>query len=296
MQAYLTAAIDAAERAGALIREAFNDRQIRGEAEFKTSAADVVTQTDRAVEAFVFGFLRERFPEHRFIGEESYEDGGSGLTDEKTWIVDPVDGTTNFVHGFPFVAVSIALVEKKVPIVGVVYNPILNELFTAAKGCGAFMNNRPLPLFKPVELPNLSTALLATEYGYDRDDKMDIKLNGIRNVLASPSRGIRSLGSAALEACYVARGAIDVFWEAGVHSWDVAAAAIIVRESGGVAINFRPPQNGHDYKTSDALEEFLDLQCRQFLFVRAMPDGKEGINRTVKTIRSCISPLEYQRD
>ncbi|KAJ3094969.1 Inositol monophosphatase 1 [Phlyctochytrium planicorne] len=283
----------AAKRAGAIILEAFNDRQIRGETEFKTSAADVVTKTDRAVEAFVFGYMRKQFPEHSFIGEESYGGEGqeSSLGDGLTWIVDPVDGTTNFVHGFPFVAVSIALVEKKVPIVGVVFNPILNELFTASKGNGAFMNGRRLPLFKPIALESLDTALLATEYGYDRDERMDKKLAGIRKALSLPSRGIRSIGSAALEACYVARGALDAYWEGGVHAWDVAAAAIIVRESGGAAINFRSV-NGE----TDVNKEVLDLQSREFVFVRAMPDGDAGVNRVAKIIRGCIEPLAYQRD
>ncbi|KAI8852168.1 hypothetical protein BC829DRAFT_360715, partial [Chytridium lagenaria] len=283
----------AAQKAGAIVREAFNDREIRGEAEFKTSAADVVTQTDKAVEKFIFGFLRERFPDHLFIGEETYEGSGTTLTDSKTWIVDPVDGTTNFVHGFPFVAVSIALVENKEPIIGVVYNPILDELFSAAKGHGAFMNKRPLPLFKPVVLNDIATSLLATEYGYDRDERMDLKLKGIRTALTMPCRGIRSLGSAALEACYVARGALDAYWEAGVHAWDVAAGAIIVREAGGAAINFFPPAN---HTSDDAMTEFLDLQSREFVFVRAMPDGAEGVNRVVKSIRGCVKPMEYARD
>ncbi|KAJ3112020.1 Inositol monophosphatase 2 [Phlyctochytrium bullatum] len=292
---YLQTAIAAAREAGALIRDAFHNRTLRGTVDFKTSAADVVTATDRAVEALVFGLLRARFPTHRFIGEET-ADENPALTDELTWIVDPVDGTTNFVHGFPFVAVSIALVRSRAPLVGVVFNPILDELFAAALGKGSTLNGVPLPLHPPVHLPSLATALLATEYGYDRDDKMDAKLKGIRGALVSPARGIRSIGSAALEACYVARGALDAYWEAGVHAWDVAAACLVVTESGGAAVNYFPNNDPHGFETSDATTERVDLQSRQFLFVRAMPDGPEGVNRIVREVRRCLEPLEYPRD
>jgi fructose-1,6-bisphosphatase/inositol monophosphatase family enzyme len=163
------------------------------------------------------------FPTYKFVGEEGVaaedDPSASTLTDAKTWVVDPVDGTTNFVHGFPFVAVSIALLQNKKPIIGVVYNPILDELFSALESHGAHLNSQYLPLLPPTPLESLEASLLATEYGYERDGKLDRKLETISSALKSPARGIRSLGSAALEACYVARGCLDAYWEAGVHMW-----------------------------------------------------------------------------
>ncbi|KAI9327423.1 hypothetical protein DFJ73DRAFT_612113, partial [Zopfochytrium polystomum] len=194
---------------------------------------------DRAVEQLVFTRLRALFPDHAFVGEESYDASEKKpLSDQPTWVVDPVDGTTNFVHGLPFVAVSIALLVEKEPIVGVVYNPILDELYHAGESLGAYLNGTRLPLHQvapTVPAPTLATSLLATEYGYERDaPRVDAKVGAVRSLLVNAkARSIRSLGSAALEACLVARGTFDAWWEAGVHMWDVAAAAIIVREAGG---------------------------------------------------------------
>ncbi|KAI9015083.1 hypothetical protein BC832DRAFT_524984, partial [Gaertneriomyces semiglobifer] len=201
--------------------------------------ADLVTQTDTKVEALIFSTLRQKYPSHKFVGEESVsasEDKKTGIADDDvpTWVIDPVDGTTNFVHGFPFVAVCIALVLNRVPIVGVVYNPILDEMFHAVRGQGAKLNDTPLPLPPTLPLPSLATALVATEYGSDRQPSiLTPKFNALHKVVASPVRGVRSMGSAALTMCYVAKGVLDAYWEAGVHAWDVAASTVILREAGG---------------------------------------------------------------
>ena len=140
--------------------------------------------------------IKSVYPTHRFIGEETYSDTSvsSELTDEYTWVIDPVDGTTNFVHGFPFTCVSIALVLNKMPVVGVVYNPIMNEMYTAAKDGGAWMldsegTQHSLPLHGAGEKPwtGFEGALVSTEYGYERDEKLDSKVSSLVKVLKAPT-------------------------------------------------------------------------------------------------------------
>ncbi|KAJ3045086.1 Inositol monophosphatase 2 [Rhizophlyctis rosea] len=291
----LQTAIAVAREAGAVIRKAFTDRGKGATVDFKKeNAADLVTATDRAVEALVFSKLRAVFPEHQFIGEEAVSetaDAKTQLTDAPTWVVDPVDGTTNFVHGFPFVAVSIGFLINKVPIVGVVYNPILDELFHASAGQGAFMNDQSLPLATPSPLPSLAMALVATEYGSDRQDAiLGPKVRALHKIVAEPVRGVRSLGSAALNMCYVARGAMDVYWEAGVHLWDVAGATIVVREAGGAVVNWRQGE-GADLKS-----EPYDALAREVLCIRATANGTEEMASIVSVIRKHLEPVSYPRD
>ncbi|KAJ3327856.1 Inositol monophosphatase 2 [Blyttiomyces sp. JEL0837] len=302
LQEWLDFAIEVAKKAGQTIKSAFEDTTLRGNSEYKSNnASDIVTATDRAVESQVFADLRTKFPNHRFIGEESFDHGevGSGLTDELTWVVDPVDGTTNFVHGLPFVAVSIALLKQKTPILGIVHNPILNELFTATLHNGSHLNNikLPHPRYLPLQsVPSLATAFLATEYGYERDQRLDSKLDTLTSVLKSPARTVRSLGSAALEACYVAKGTFDSYWEAGVHMWDISAAAIILRESGGRLVNFDKQELMVNKKEGIVNEEWLDVSCRKFIAVRAMPGGFDEVMKCVEMLRAHLRPLEYDRD
>lgn len=150
--------------------------------------------------------------------------------DNPTWIVDPIDGTTNFVHRFPFSCVSVALAINKKVVVGVVYNPMMNELFTAVRGQGAFLNGEKLQISQTTELKQ---ALVATGFPYQRDDEtLDHVLANVKIVLQN-CRAVRRAGSAALDMCYVARGVFDIYYEAGVHAWDIAAGALIVEEAGG---------------------------------------------------------------
>nr|GMD11339.1 inositol monophosphatase 3 [Ipomoea batatas] len=184
---------------------------------------DLVTETDKACEDLIFNHLKKHFPSHKFIGEETTAACGvSELTDEPTWIVDPLDGTTNFVHGFPFVCVSIGLTIGKIPTVGVVYNPIMNELFTGVHG-------------KVSSQSELVKSLLATEAGTKRDKlNLDACTNKI-NALLAKVRSIRMTGSCALNLCGIACGRLDLFYELGFGGpWDVAGGAVIVKEAGGV--------------------------------------------------------------
>lgn len=275
------------QTAGDIIKEAYYCAK---SPEFKQdNAADLVTATDKLVEKTVFERLKSSFPTHRFVGEE-----GTGKDDDQAlsssspycWVVDPVDGTTNFVHGIPFVCVSIGLCEYGVPILGVVLNPILGETYHAVKGHGSFLNNvritsscsssqrlRPFPA-------SLDSVLVATEYGSDRTpDIMTSKLTSITHI-APLVRGIRSLGSAAMQMCMVARGAFDVYYEAGIHVWDICAGVVIVRESGGMAV-------GYD-------DDVIDLCGRKVIAVRPCDDGGEV--RAVGLIRNHLAPIEMIRD
>ncbi|KAG5516306.1 hypothetical protein RHGRI_037124 [Rhododendron griersonianum] len=161
---FLAVAIDAAKKAGDVIRKGF---YVTKHVEHK-GQVDLVTETDKACEDLIFNHLKQHFPNHKFIGEETTAAYGvTELTDEATWIVDPLDGTTNFVHGFPFVCVSIGLTIEKVPVVGVVYNPIMDELFTGIHGKGAFLNGNPIKVSSQSELVK---SLLCTEL-------LDLKVN-----------------------------------------------------------------------------------------------------------------------
>ncbi|CAE5965915.1 unnamed protein product [Arabidopsis arenosa] len=226
---FLAAAIDAAKKAGQIIRKGFYETK---HVEHK-GQVDLVTETDKGCEELVFNHLKQLFPNHKLIGEETTAAYGvTELTDEPTWIVDPLDGTTNFVHGFPFVCVSIGLTIGKVPVVGVVYNPIMDELFTGVQGKGAFLNGKPIKVSTQSELV---TALLVTEAGTKRDQAtLDDTTNRI-NTLLTKVRSLRMCGSCALDLCGVACGRVDIFYELGFGGpWDIAAGIVIVKEAGGL--------------------------------------------------------------
>ncbi|KAI8342121.1 inositol monophosphatase [Chlamydoabsidia padenii] len=208
--------------------------------------SDLVTETDQAVEQFIKKRLSSTYPTHKFIGEETMAAGTKTyFTSDPTWIVDPIDGTTNFVHGYPFVAVSIGLTINKVPVVGVVYNPLLNELYSAAQGLGSYLNQTtPLPLFPVSPLTNLAQCLIATEAGSDRSSGvLDKKVDAIHTMLRRidnkgvEAHSVRATGSAALNMCSVAKGCVDVYWEVGCWEWDVTAAMVILQEAGGLVVS-----------------------------------------------------------
>jgi len=199
----------------------------------KDSFADLVTETDKAVENFLFTEFKRHFPNHRFIGEET--SSKVGLTSDPTWIIDPIDGTMNFVHTFPFVCVSIGLAVNKIPVLGIVYSPFLNKLYTARKGFGAYCNGKPIKA--RTNCNSLNDALLIGESGYHRDEE---KRNAVYRNLEAVGwlcHGIRCLGSAVLSLCSIAEGSSDGYWHFGLHVWDMAAAVVILSESGGTVID-----------------------------------------------------------
>jgi myo-inositol-1(or 4)-monophosphatase len=206
-----------------------------------------VTETDQAVEAFVSTSLREKYPDFAFMGEETYKPGDT-LKSAPTFIVDPIDGTTNFVHRHAYVSISLGLAIDLVPTVGVVYNPFTQTLYSAIKGKGAYRNKtEQLPLYPATPLESLNTCLVAVEWGSDRSgndftvkSKTFAKLAQSKEEGGGMVHGLRSLGSAALNLCAVASGDIDVYWEAGCWAWDVCAGWVILSEAGGIMVDANP--------------------------------------------------------
>ncbi|XP_038665084.1 inositol monophosphatase 1 [Scyliorhinus canicula] len=226
-------AVAVARQAGAVICDALRKEQI---VQIKSSPADLVTETDQNVEKMIISTLKEKFPSHSFIGEESVADGApSILTDNPTWIIDPIDGTTNFVHRFPFVAVSIGFSVNKQSEVGIVYSCVEDKMYTARRGHGAFCNGKQL---KASGQEDISKALIVTELGSNRTPEiMKTVLSNMEKLISIPSHGIRALGTAAVNMCTVATGGADAYYEMGIHCWDMAAAALIVTEAGGVVLD-----------------------------------------------------------
>jgi len=234
----LEAAIDAARAAGDLLRGRLGaTHQIRHK-----GPADLVTEMDRQAEDLIAGMLREAFPAYGLVGEE----GGEQLVaDNPRWLVDPLDGTANYSRGYPFFAVSIALEQDKELTVGVVYNPILDELFVAERGGGATLDGRPIQVSSTVSLDD---SIVASGFPYDAwtndDDNGREWHRFIKRALS-----LRSDGAAALDLCHVATGRLDGFWELELGPWDMAAGALIVQEAGGTVTHigggpFSPYQRG----------------------------------------------------
>lgn len=196
---------------------------------------DFVSDVDRQAEAEIIQTLHKAYPDHAFFAEESGKQGNS----EFVWIIDPLDGTTNFLHGFPQFAVSIALQVRGRLEHGVIYDPVADELFTASRGEGVSLNNRKLRVSKQ---KSLSGALLGTGFPYRNDQDLDIYLDTFRQFIAKTA-GIRRPGAAALDLAYVAAGRLDGFWEMGLQPWDMAAGALMVREAGGLVGNLDGSDN-----------------------------------------------------
>ncbi|XP_029930017.1 inositol monophosphatase 1-like [Myripristis murdjan] len=256
-------AVALARTAGAVVREALQDER---KVMMKSSSVDLVTQTDQKVEQLIIQSVKDKFPTHRFIGEESVAAGEACvLTDSPTWIIDPIDGTTNFVHGYPFVAISIGFAVNKQLEFGVVYSCVEDKMFTARRGKGAFCNGRPLQVSDQKEI---SQSIVATEFGSIRDpETVDKVLSSMRKILCIPVHGIRGAGTAAVNMCHVACGCVDAYYEIGIHVWDVAAAAVIVSEAGGVLMDVTGGQ--------------LDLMSRRVLAASSRSIG-ERISREIE--------------
>jgi myo-inositol-1(or 4)-monophosphatase len=190
----------------------------------------MVTEADRASEELITAAIRERYPGHAILGEEGGRTAAEG-TARFTWVIDPLDGTTNFVHGLPIYAVSIALSEGEEPVLGVVYLPSLEVLYSAARGGGAFKNGRPLQASRAA---SLAESLVVTGIPYDRAVSSDNNLDYI-TAIAPQVQGLRRLGAAALDLCLVAEGSMDAYWELKVKPWDIAAGLCVAREAGAAA-------------------------------------------------------------
>ncbi|MBO8163559.1 MAG: inositol monophosphatase [Brevibacillus sp.] len=198
--------------------------------EYKTSASDLVTAVDKEVEQYVADTILKEFPDHGILGEESTFQGESSAY-ETLWIIDPIDGTTNFVHQQINYAVSIAVYYRGEGMMGIVYDPSRDEMFCGIRGAGAYLNDRPLALKRKVKLEE---ALLCTSVFWNKRAEQ-IGIDRIVKKLAGKVRGMRLLGSAALEMAYVAAGRLDGYVSMALHPWDFAAGKIIVEEAGGIA-------------------------------------------------------------
>lgn len=224
-------AVSAADEAGALLRRGMSERKVVSR---KSSAVDLVTEHDQAAEALIVARLTDEFPAHKLVTEESEERPGDGSTgNDYTWYVDPLDGTNNFAHGFPVFAVSIALYRANEPLVGVVYDPMRDESFSAIRGRGATLRTREgQRAIRVSEEAVLLDSLLATGFPYDRHQTEADNIAQLSAFLKS-ARGIRRPGAAALDMAYVAAGRLDGYWEFKLNSWDIAAGACLVLEAGG---------------------------------------------------------------
>lgn len=202
---------------------------------------DYVSEVDRRAEDAIIRILRKAYPDHGILAEESGTQAGS--SDEYQWIIDPLDGTTNFLHGFPQFSVSIALSHKGRLEQGVVYDPLRQELFTASRGNGAQLNNRRL---RVAQRKGLEGALLGTGFPFKTHEHLEAYLAMFRDLLLETS-GIRRPGSAALDLAYVAAGRLDGFWELKLNPWDMAAGVLLIQEAGGIVGDFT---GGHKFMQS----------------------------------------------
>jgi myo-inositol-1(or 4)-monophosphatase len=223
------AAREAAAAAGRIVCERFARRDAT--IERKSSGIDLVTDVDRASERAILEVIGRAFPSHAVVAEESGAHGDSA----ERWLVDPVDGTTNFAHGYPQVAISIAHQRDGRTDLGLVLDPLRGETFCARRGGGATLDGRPIRVSAAARLED---ALLATGFPYDRRRHADFYLEFFKAFMMR-SHGIRRAGSAALDLCFVAAGRVDGFWEWNLEAWDVAAGALIVEEAGGRVGDFR---------------------------------------------------------
>lgn len=194
------------------------------------SENDFVTEVDKAAEQEIIRTIRKAYPSHGFLAEESGKQSG----DDFVWIIDPLDGTTNYVHGFPQFAVSIALKHKQVLEQAVIYDPLRQELFTASRGRGAQLNDRRI---RVTSRPGLKGALLGTGFPFKQQQYLDAYLAMFKDLFPKTA-GIRRAGAASLDLAYVAAGRLDGFWEIGLNPWDMAAGALLIEEAGGFVCDF----------------------------------------------------------
>ncbi|KAL7720362.1 Inositol-1-monophosphatase [Entamoeba marina] len=198
--------------------------------ENKSCSIDWVTETDKAVETYLIQSLKASFPTHKFVGEETTS--SSEVTSAPTWIIDPIDGTTNFVHGIPMCCVSVALSIDNHVVIGIVYNPLQEELFTSIRGRGSYMNGKQIHVS---QTSTINQAVIGTNPGYQRGDSaVNIMLHNLQSLLSRGVAGIKMLGNAAMDICYVACARTDAFYEKYLNVWDFAAAILIVEEAGGI--------------------------------------------------------------
>jgi myo-inositol-1(or 4)-monophosphatase len=225
MHPMLNIAVRAARKAGSIInRSTLDGSSLEVRAKHQN---DFVTKVDQAAEAAILDIVRKSYPDHAVLAEES---GAAEGKAEYQWIIDPLDGTTNFIHGFPQYAVSIGIKHRDSLAHGVIYDPVKNELFTASKGGGAFLNDRRIRVSKCLRLGD---ALVGTGFPFKELERIELYSKQLKTMMQK-SAGVRRAGAAALDLAYVACGRLDAFWELGLSPWDMAAGALMIQEAGGL--------------------------------------------------------------
>ncbi len=227
MHPMLTTAVKAARRAGGIINRAAQNLDLLHVS--RKAHNDFVSEVDGAAEDAIIKVLLDAYPNHSILAEESGAQGDPGKS-EYQWIIDPLDGTTNFLHGFPQYSVSIALMHKNIPVQAVVYDPSANELFTASRGRGAYLNDHRLRVSKRTQLAD---CLIGTGFPFREFSHAEAYLAMFKDIMPRVA-GIRRPGSAALDLAYLAAGRYDGFWELGLSPWDIAAGCLLITEAGGL--------------------------------------------------------------
>lgn len=227
MRDYLEVAIEAAKTGGDVLRQYYGKAK---DIEYKAEI-DLVTHVDKRSEQLIVEWLSSRFPHHSILAEEGTE---MQRSEEFRWVIDPLDGTTNYAHDYPLFGVSVALEQNSELIVGVVYNPVSEELFVAEKGNGSYLNGRKIQVS---QVDKLRQALISTGFPYELFKNLDDAMSYFISFMKT-AQGVRRDGSAALDLCYLAMGRTDGFWEQRLKPWDSAAGALIVLEAGGTVTDF----------------------------------------------------------
>ncbi len=237
-----------AREAGAVHLRYFrgNELDIRA----KLNDSDVVTAADKAAEKVLINHIRDAYPDHSILSEESGTEEHSG---EFRWVIDPLDGTTNFSQGLPLFSVSAGIEHRGATVAGVVFAPYLNEMFHAVKGEGAFLNGKRVTVSGK---DRLDQSVVATGFPVDKLENPDNNIDNVARVMPLV-RGLRRLGSAAIDLCYVAAGFLDGYWELNLHEWDASAGLLIVDEAGGRYTHFRTDRNISVLAASPAIHDLL---------------------------------------
>ena len=277
----INVAIKAARAAGAIINRAALD--VEAVRISQKQVNDFVTEVDHASERTIIETLLTAYPDHGILAEESGSEHGNPNADH-IWIIDPLDGTTNFIHGYPVYCVSIALQVRGKLEQAVVYDPSRNDLFTATKGRGAFMNDRRIRVSKRTRLDE---CLLSTGFPFRPEDDFDKYLRLMGDVMQRTA-GLRRPGAAALDLAYVAAGFSDGFFELGLHPWDMAAGALLITEAGGLVGNFTGDANFLEQRECMAASPRIYAQLVPLLHKYskfASADDKRAVSESVKTLR-----------
>ena len=244
MHPMLNIAVRAARKAGDTINR--NLDQVADLTITNKGHNDFVTEVDKLAESIIIETIHDAYPDHSFLAEESGEHSGDDKKSEYQWIIDPLDGTTNFLHTFPQFCVSIALKHKGILDQAVVYDPTRSELFTATRGRGAFLDNRRIRVGKR---SGLKGSLIGTGFPVRNYDQLDAYLETFKAIFKETS-GIRRAGSAALDLAYVASGRLDGFWEMQLQPWDIAAGTLLIQEAGGIVGDMK---GGNDHMKSGSI-------------------------------------------